>query len=93
MDKLAALHITKKGPWASWAWSEPAATNAPVQDEPVEVVLWMNKNPILPARMDFFFPPLLCPKIFPPPTYHLPTPRPFTPSLELQDVERERAWS
>jgi hypothetical protein len=33
----------------------------------------MNKNPILPARMDFFFPPLLCPKISPPPTYHLPT--------------------
>jgi hypothetical protein len=44
----------------------------------------MNKNPILPARMDFFFPALLCPKIFPPPTYHLPTPPPITPSLELQ---------
>ncbi len=53
-------------------WSEPAATNAPVQDEPVEVVLRMNKNPILLALMDFFFPPLLCPKISPPPTYHLP---------------------
>ncbi len=66
------------------AWSEPAATNALVQDEPVEAVLRMNKNPILPAHMDFFFPPLFYPKIFPPPTYHLPTPPPFTPSLELQ---------
>jgi hypothetical protein len=32
--------------------------------------------------MDFFFPPLVCPKIFPPPTYHLPPP--LTPSPELQ---------
>ncbi len=66
------------------AWSEPAATNAPVQDEPVEAVLRMNKNPILPVRMDFFFSPLLCPKNFPPPTYHLPTPPPLAPSLEFQ---------
>jgi hypothetical protein len=66
------------------AWSEPAATNAPVQDEPIEAVLRMNKNPILLARMDFFFSPLLCPKISPPPTYHLPTPPPLTPSPELQ---------
>ncbi len=70
------------GKRARSAWSEPAATNAPVQDELVEAVLWMNKNPILPACMDFFFPPLLCPKIFPPPTYHLPPP--FIPSPELQ---------
>ncbi len=33
-------------------WSEPAATNAPVEDEPVQPVLRMN---ILPARRDFFF--------------------------------------
>ncbi len=71
-------------PLLAKGWSEPAATNAPVQDEPVEAVLRMNKNPILLALMDFFFPPLLCPKIFPPPTYHLPTPPPLTPSLELQ---------
>jgi hypothetical protein len=34
----------------------------------------MDKNPILPARFFFFFPPLLYPKIFPRPTYHLPPP-------------------
>ncbi len=83
-------------------WSEPAATNAPVQDEPVEVVLRMNKNPILLALMDFFFPPLLCPKIFPPP--YLPptspllptTYQPLPPSLHRQNsrnIEWERAWS
>jgi hypothetical protein len=33
-------------------WSEPAATNAPVEDEPVQPVLRMN---ILPDRRDFFF--------------------------------------
>jgi hypothetical protein len=73
-------------------WSELAATNAPVANEPVEAVFRMNKNPILPTRITLFFPPLLYPKIFPllptfylpPPTYHLPTPTPLTPSLELQ---------
>ncbi len=65
-------------------WSELVATNAPVADEPVEAVFRMNENPILPARIFIFFPPLLYPKIFPllpttylpPPTYHLPTPPP-----------------
>jgi len=81
-------------------WSELAATNALVADEPVEAVFRMNENPILPARIFYFFPPLLYPKIFPPPTspllpaiylppptYHLPP-----PSLHRQssrDVERE----
>jgi hypothetical protein len=83
-------------------WSEPAPTNAPVADEPVEAVFRMNENPILPARIFFFFSPLLYPKIFPPPTYHLPPPsylpptNPSPPSLHRQssrDVERERAWS
>ncbi len=55
-------------------WSEPAAPNAPVADEPVEAVFRMNENPILPACIYIFFPPPLYPKIFPPPTYHLPTP-------------------
>jgi hypothetical protein len=59
-------------------WSEPAATNAPVADEPVEAVFRMNENPILPAHIYLFFPPLLYPKIFPPPTYHLPTPPPHS---------------
>ncbi len=71
------------------AWSEPAATNAPVQDEPVEAVLQMNKNPILPARMDFFFHLFSAPKISPllPTTY-----QPLPPSLHRQssrDVEQE----
>ncbi len=36
----------------NFGWSEPAATNAPVEDEPVQPVLRMN---ILPARGVFFF--------------------------------------
>jgi len=30
-------------------WSEPAAKNAPVEDEAVEVVLGMNQKHILPC--------------------------------------------
>ncbi len=67
---------TGEGPIVSNGWSDPAATNAPVADEPVEAIFRMNENPILPARIYIFFPPLLYPKIFPPPTYHLPTPPP-----------------
>ncbi len=53
-------------------WSELAATNAPVEDEPVQPVLRMN---ILPARGVFFFSPLLlCPTYLPPPTLNLPPP-------------------
>ncbi len=56
-------------------WSEPAATNAPVEDEPVQPVLWMN---ILPARRDFFFHLLSAPKfstspLLPTPSYLPPT--------------------
>ncbi len=58
-------------------WSEPAATNAPVANELIEAVFRMNENPILPARIYIFFPLLLYPKNFPPPTYHLPTPPPL----------------
>jgi len=70
-------------------WNEPAATNAPVDDEPVEAVLGMNQKHILPTRKYCFFPPLLCPKIFlsylppshlPPPSYlHLPLPTSHLP--------------
>jgi hypothetical protein len=73
-------------------WSEPAATNAPIADEPVEAVFRMKENPILPARI-FFFPTSSLPQNFPPsylqstspllPTTYQPLP-PFTPSLELQ---------
>ncbi len=61
-----------------WAWSEPAATNAPVQDEPVEAVLRMNKNPILPTHMDFIFFTSSLPQIFPP-SYLPPTSPPYLP--------------
>jgi len=65
-------------------WSEPAATNAPVADEPVEAVFRMNENPILlPAYIFFshlFSPPKFSPLVpttyLPPRTYHLPTPPP-----------------
>jgi len=50
-------------------WSELAATNAPVEDEPIQPVLQMN---ILPARGVFFFSPLLCPTYLPPPIPPLP---------------------
>ncbi len=69
---------------ALWGWSELAPTNAPVADEPVEAVFWMDENPILPARFFFFFfstsslpqnfPPSYLPPTSPCPTYHLPPP-------------------
>jgi hypothetical protein len=43
-------------------WNELTATNALVEDEPIEAVLRMNKNPILPTRMFFFFHLLSAPK-------------------------------
>jgi hypothetical protein len=46
-------------------WSEPAATNAPIEDETVEAVLGMNQKHILPAQNYLFFQPLFCPRIFP----------------------------
>jgi len=57
-------------------WSEPAAANAPVEDESVQPVLRMN---ILPARRDFFFHLLSAPKFstYPrlPTTYQAHPPR------------------
>jgi hypothetical protein len=32
-------------------WSEPGATNAPIEDEAFEAVLGMNQNHILPAQI------------------------------------------
>ncbi len=72
-------------------WSELAATNAPVADEPVEAVFRMNENPILPARIFFFFhlfstpkfSPLLPTTSLPPPTYHLPPPSYLPPTSPL----------
>jgi len=59
-------------------WSEPAATNAPVQDEALQAVLWMNQKHIL-------FP---CPGIFEPPSLPqnfplLPTSAPLLPMSPL----------
>jgi hypothetical protein len=94
MEWNKPLKIWKKIP--AWngrtrfkGWSELVATNAPVEDEPVQPVLQMN---ILPARGVFFFtsslphlpPPSYPPSYLPPPTYHLRTPPPLTPSLELE---------
>jgi len=47
-------------------WSELAATNAPVADEPVEAVFWMNENLILPTRIIIFFSTSSLPQNFPP---------------------------
>ncbi len=69
---------------AGHGWSELVATNARVADEPVDAVFRMNENPILPARIFIFFSPLLYPKIFPCPTYHLPTPPP--------SLHRQSSW-
>jgi hypothetical protein len=62
-------------------WSEPAATNAPDEDEAVEAVLGMNQNHILPAQIYIFFPAStlpqnisLLPTYLPPPSYFLLTP-------------------
>jgi hypothetical protein len=56
-------------------WTEPAATNAPVEHEPVQPVLRMN---ILPAHRDFFFHLLFASKfsasrLLPTPSYLPPT--------------------
>jgi hypothetical protein len=54
-------------------WSEPAATNAPAEDEAVEVVLGMNQNHILLAQIYIIFPASILPQnIFLLPTYLLP---------------------
>ncbi len=77
------------------AWSEPAATNAPVEDEPVQPVLRMN---ILPACQDFFFHLLSALKfstspLLPTPSY-LPPTNPTPPSLHHQSSrDLERLWS
>jgi len=42
-------------------WSQPAATNAPIEDEAIEAVLGMNQNHVLP-----------CPKVLIFSTFSLP---------------------
>jgi hypothetical protein len=76
-------------------WSELAATNAPVADEPVEAVFRMNENPILPAQIYFFFHLFSTPKFSPllPTTYQPLPPHSIARAPSSRDVERERAWS
>jgi hypothetical protein len=60
-------------------WSEPAATNAPVEDEAVQAALGMNQKHILPCPKFLLFSASSLPKVFgffslfstslPPPTY------------------------
>ncbi len=56
-------------------WSEPAATNAPVEDEAVQAILGMNQKPILFPCPETFQPPFL-PQKFP---AYLPSPLPTSP--------------
>jgi hypothetical protein len=78
-------------------WSEPAATNAPFEDEAVEAVLGMNQNHILPAQIYIFFPASTLPQnISLLPTYLLPT-SPLLPSITIARaragaLEPEREW-
>jgi len=70
-----------------FSWSEPAATNAPSQDEVVPIVLGMNQKHILFPYPRIFQHPSL-PQIFPflptspfiPPSPHFP----LTPSPEFK---------
>jgi len=68
-------------------WSETTATNAPVQDEAVQVVLGMNQKHILLPCPGIFQPPSL-PQNFPLlPTFALLPPSPhflLTPSPKLR---------
>jgi len=72
--------------------SEPAATNAPCEDEAIQVVLGMNQKHILPCPNFLYFQPLPCPKFLVfstsslPPSPLLPTSLHFalTPSSKLE---------
>jgi hypothetical protein len=63
--------------------SEPAAINAPVEDEVVQAILGMNQKPILFPCPGIFQPPSLPPKFSPPtsPTSYLPTLLSYLPHL------------
>jgi len=88
-------------------WNELATTNAPVEDEVVEVVLGMNQNHILLAQIYIFFLAstlpqniFLVPTFLPPTSYLLstspllPTPSylpPTSPLLPLVAIARAKA--
>jgi hypothetical protein len=77
MVLLTRISRTKEDSRCVCGWSEPAATNAPVKDEPVQPVLRMN---ILPGSSGFFFHLLSAPKFS---TYHLPPPSYLPPTSRL----------
>jgi hypothetical protein len=61
-------------------WSEPATTNAPVEDEAIQPVLGMNQNHIRTAQIYIFSPASTLPQnISPQPTYHPPPTDPLLP--------------
>jgi hypothetical protein len=77
-------------------WSEPAATNAPVEDEAVQPVLGMNQNHIRTAQIYIFSPTSTLPQnisplptYLPPPTSYLPLPT--SPLLPPIAIARARA--
>ncbi len=84
-------------------WNDPAATNAPVEDEAVEAILGMNQKPHPPCpNIYIFFPAstlpqnisLLPPTYLPPPTSHLPPPSylpPTSPFLLLITIAKAGA--
>jgi hypothetical protein len=61
------------------SWSEPAATNAPVEDEAVQAILGWTKNKFSQPKVFGFVSLFSGPKFFPPtyspiPSSHLPHP-------------------
>jgi len=87
-------HRKLQGKLGPDGWSEPAATNAPVEDEPVQPVLRMN----ISLPVEIFFSPPLYPEILylPPPTYPLlpTTYQAHPPSLHRQSSrDLKQLWS
>jgi len=62
-------------------WSEPAATNAPVEDEAVQPVLGMNQNRIWTAQIYIFSPASTLPQNISPLPAYLPPPTSYLPPL------------
>ncbi len=86
-------HRKLQGKLGPDGWSEPAATNAPVEDEPVQPVLRMN---ILPARRNFFFHLLSALKfstspLLPTPSY-LPPTKPTPPHSITRALETSSSY-
>jgi len=77
-SRMCIAALTRRMCSGSMGWSEPAATNAPVDDAAVEAVLRMNQKHILPcpeflifsaSSLPQNFPSYLPPSHQPPPSY------------------------